>query len=87
VFLQERIITVSGSVTECRNCVSMIVDKLSEDLEAAQYVNRGLTYTAHLSSAAGAGNHVKGSGRKGPGHQPVLLLLILFFYLQGAMMY
>jgi hypothetical protein len=69
LFTQERIITVSGSVAECRSCVSMIVDKLSEDLEAAQYVNRGLSYTAHLSTGAGAGTNNR--GRRSNDHQSV----------------
>lgn len=54
MFTQERIITVSGTVETCSHAVSQIVNKLAEDLELAQYVNRGTAYTSHLGALGGA---------------------------------
>lgn len=48
VFTQERILTISGTTGSCARCVTLILTKLSGDLETAQYVNRGVTYAPQL---------------------------------------
>lgn len=73
MFTQERIITVSGTVDACSHAVSQIVSKLAEDLELAQYVNRGASYTSHLGALGGAGAgllYTQGADQRGRGRQP-----------------
>lgn len=48
VFTQERILTISGTTGSCARCVTLILTKLGEDLEAAQYANRGVTYAPQI---------------------------------------
>lgn len=55
MFTQERVLTIAGSADACDKCVSLIVDKLAEDLVSAQYVNRGVTYNSHLGGIVGTG--------------------------------
>jgi len=48
VFTQERILTISGTTGSCARCVTLILTKLGEDLEASQYANRGVTYAPQI---------------------------------------
>ena len=53
--------------------MSQIVSKLAEDLELAQYVNRGASYTSHLGGLGGAGAgllYTQGADQRGRGRQP-----------------
>jgi RNA-binding protein Nova len=50
MFTQERILNISGNTGSCAKCVSLILAKLAEDIEAAQYTNRGVTYTSQIPS-------------------------------------
>ena len=53
LFTQERILSIKGPTGSCAKCVSLILNKLSEDLSQAQYVNRGVTYVAQLPGLLG----------------------------------
>lgn len=41
---KERVVTLSGTVLECINATSLILSKLSEDIETAQYTTKGSKY-------------------------------------------
>lgn len=64
IFTQERIMTIQGTPNVCAKCVSLVLGRLSEDLDAAQYVNRGVTYTSHVGPIFGGGMS-PGEGRSG----------------------
>lgn len=53
IFTQERILSISGSLLACRKCTDLVVAKLAEDIEVAQFVNRGTTYTPTLRNMYG----------------------------------
>lgn len=59
LFTQERIITVTGRVSQCIACTDLIISKLAEQEEIPAFVNRGTTYSSPLTSTLG----VKGSAR------------------------
>jgi RNA-binding protein Nova len=68
MFTQERVLTIAGTKTACAKCVSLIILKLVEDLEVAQFVNRGTVYTSHVGSVFAAGMPGgRGQGRIGGG--------------------
>jgi len=66
-FTQERILTISGGTDSCVKCVTLILFKLSEDLEAAQYVNRGVTYSSHAAAGGGGMGMPLGLDGRNPG--------------------
>jgi RNA-binding protein Nova len=55
IFTQERVLTITGTTASCSKCVSMIIAKLSEDMELAQYMNRGVTYSNQILPMMGGG--------------------------------
>lgn len=59
LFTQERILTISGTVRQCIDCVDLVLNKLAEEEDIPQFVNRGTTYRS------GPFN-----GRTGPGKGP-----------------
>lgn len=44
LFTQERIMTISGTVSECRKLTSLVLAKLSEEEESTFYANKGTKY-------------------------------------------
>jgi len=70
MFTQERILNISGTTGSCAKCVSLILTKLGEDLEAAQYVNRGVTYTSQIPGLPGS-RGPRPAGRGAPAPVPV----------------
>ena len=55
IFTQERIMTITGTPNVCAKCVSLVLSKLTEEIDSAQYVNRGVTYTSHVGPIFGGG--------------------------------
>lgn len=53
IFTQERVLTISGFVSQGRLCTQLIVQKMCEDEEAMTYANRGTRYNASASGVAG----------------------------------
>jgi hypothetical protein len=53
VFTQERVLTISGTTGSCSKCVTLILRKLSEDMEAAQFLNRTTSYASFSPSLLG----------------------------------
>jgi len=67
LFTQERILTLTGTVGSCIRCTDMILAKLNEQHEVAQFVNRGTTYTSPLNHSIGAPLGSSIGGRRGAG--------------------
>jgi len=53
IFTQERVITITGMVSQARLCTQLIIQKMLEDEEAAVYSNKGTRYYASSSGVAG----------------------------------
>jgi RNA-binding protein Nova len=53
IFTQERILTISGFVSQGRLCTQLIIQKMCEDEEAMTYANRGTRYNPSASGVAG----------------------------------
>ena len=67
LFTAERVLTISGTPQSCIDCTYLILTKLSEDEDAHQYLNRGVTYDAQLSLNR-ANNFYEGAGGPGGRH-------------------
>lgn len=69
MFTQERILTITGSPVSCAHCVSLVLVKLTEEIDSAQYVNRGVTYSSHVTPLfnPSGGSDPRGRGRGGRG--------------------
>jgi hypothetical protein len=63
--LQERIVTIEGTVGECMNFSAMLLAKLMEVADGCQYVYSGSAYPRQLTAGAGgdAGSVTGGRGR------------------------
>lgn len=46
VFTQERVMSITGTVPQCRKATSLIISKLSEEEESSTYANKGTKYAA-----------------------------------------
>lgn len=69
LFTQERILTLTGTVGSCIRCTDMILAKLNEQHEVAQFVNRGTTYASPLNHSMGG--PLNGAAKRvGPGVAP-----------------
>jgi RNA-binding protein Nova len=53
IFTQERVLTISGYVSQARLCTQLIIQKMLEDDVAATYANRGTRYYASASGVPG----------------------------------
>jgi len=53
IFTQERVITITGMVSQARLCTQLIIQKMLEDDEASVYANKGTRYYASSSGVAG----------------------------------
>lgn len=70
IFTHERIISISGSTEACARSLTAVINKLSEDLSSAQFLNSGVTYTTHInphSITGGIHAQTSGDGRRGRG--------------------
>lgn len=67
LFTQERILTLTGNVSNCVACTELILTKLNEQHEVAQFVNRGTAYSSPLNHSLGGQMGNGGVGkRSGP---------------------
>lgn len=64
LFTQERILTLTGTVGNCIRCTDMILNKLNEQHEVAQFVNRGTTYSSPLNHSLGNIGPGSGPGKR-----------------------
>lgn len=66
VFTQERIVTISGTVSQGRLCSQMILQKMIEEDESNTYANRGTRYSASASGLPGLrrGRDTRITGKK-----------------------
>jgi RNA-binding protein Nova len=53
LFTQERVITITGFVSQGRLCTQLIIQKMCEDEDAMTYANRGTRYNPSASGVAG----------------------------------
>jgi hypothetical protein len=60
LFTQERILTISGEAGQCIKCTDLIISKLNEQEDVAQFVNRGTTYSSQMGT-----NFSRSPGGKG----------------------
>mmetsp|Transcript_28815 Transcript_28815/g.31450 ORF Transcript_28815/g.31450 Transcript_28815/m.31450 type:complete len:328 (+) Transcript_28815:209-1192(+) len=65
LFTQERIVTVSGTVSQCISCTDLIISKLAEQEEVIPFANRGTTYSSPLTASLGIPSE-EGKGRPAP---------------------
>jgi RNA-binding protein Nova len=81
IFTHERVMTINGKTSECAKCVTLLLSKLQEDPEAAQYVNRSVTYVSQMGGgmmgmsspdyrSSGSGRGPGGPRRSGGGGAP-----------------
>ena len=63
IFTQERILSISGSKACCVKCLSMVIGKLAEDGDLAQFQNRGTTYVTNQGTGFDSRNSAAGRGR------------------------
>jgi hypothetical protein len=61
--LQERIVTIEGTVGECMSFSAMLLAKLMEVPDGCQYVYSGSAYPRQLAAGGGDGGSVTGGGR------------------------
>lgn len=74
MFTQERVLTISGNVSSCAKCTTLILGKLAEDEESARFVNRGTTYSSQIGNMFGGGDRRTGrGGSRGNSHATAIV--------------
>mmetsp|Transcript_22663 Transcript_22663/g.21894 ORF Transcript_22663/g.21894 Transcript_22663/m.21894 type:complete len:355 (+) Transcript_22663:181-1245(+) len=68
IFTHERILSISGGKSGCAKCLGMVVCKLAEESELAQFVNRGTKFNNGGYGDRGQGRGGRGQGRGGRGN-------------------
>ena len=63
LFTQERIITITGTVSQCISCTDLIITKLAEQEEVIPFANRGTTYSSPLTASLGISSEEGKMGR------------------------
>lgn len=67
IFTQERIVTINGTITQCRKASILILMKLSEEEDAAVYANRSTKYSPMTNGSGLLGRNPRGeSSRNNP---------------------
>jgi RNA-binding protein Nova len=67
MFTQERIVSISGSVSSCIKCSLLILKKLDEPAEVIPYVNNGTSYSSQLMQQMGGNPFGMNMGHAGVG--------------------